>query len=69
MIKIIENNDYGYKLIQLVHENDFSGHTTEFHSSDFVHSNIDEALEFFEYVVSELKRIKEEQKWFITYLT
>ena len=62
MIKIIENNDYGYKLIQLVHENDFSGHTTEFSKSDFVHSNIDDAIDFFEYVVSELKRIKEEQK-------
>ena len=64
MVKIIENNDYGYKLIQLVHENDFSSHTTEFSKSDFVHSNIDEALEFFEYIVSELKRIKEEErKW------
>lgn len=62
MIKIIENNDYGYKLIQLVHENDFSGHITKFSKSDFVHSNIDDALDFFEYIVSELKRIKEEDK-------
>lgn len=62
MIKIIENTDYGYKLIQLIHENDFSGHITEFGKSDFVHSNTDEALEFFEYIVSELKRIKEEEQ-------
>lgn len=62
MIKIIENNDYGIPQIQVVMQNDFTNEITKFGQSGFVHSNIDDAIDFFEWIVKGLHKIKEEEQ-------